>query len=483
MNGEFNMMIWSIFPEICLVILAGIVLIYDLFSSEEKKGAMGWIVIAGLAVTAVLSLMFAQPSSDGQLLWGGMMRFDRAGFIFCMLFITGAALTALFAMDNDELGLHGEFYILLLVSTIGMSFMAVSADLIMLYLAIETTSIPLYVLAGFLRKNQKSAESGIKYLLYGALTSAVMLYGFSLLYGFTGTTHLYDIANRLAGGDVPVLATIGILMLVLVGFGYKISMVPFHFWAPDVYEGAPTPVAGFLSTASKAAGFMVLIRFLFVVYPNWMDTWMIMVAVLSVLSMFVGNLLAMAQKNIKRLLAYSSIAQAGYILIGVAAGNSLGVTAATYYLISYLLTNLVAFGVVSIVGRNLGSNDLSAYAGLSRRSPGLSIIFLVSILSLAGIPPMAGFTGKLLVLSAAMESGMVWLVILGIINSIIALYYYLNILKVVYLYRSEEEEKPLGIARPWVVGLSLCAIGVIIIGTIIAPWFGLSAQAAISQVF
>lgn len=484
MVNEMNMMmLWSIFPEICLTILAAIVLFYDLFTNDEQKVGMGWIVTIGLLVTIILSILFARPGHEPQLLWGGMLRFDSAGLIFNIVFMVGAAITALFAMDNEELGQYGEFYILLLVSTVGMCLMSISADLIMLYLAIETTSIPLYVLAGFLSKNQKSAEAGIKYLLFGALTSAIMLYGFSILYGFSGTTQLYQIAALLQTGELTGYSMVGALVLVLVGFGFKISMVPFHFWAPDVYEGAPTPVAGFLSTASKAAGFIVLIRFLFVVYPDMMSTWMLLIAALSTISMFLGNLLALAQKNIKRLLAYSSIAHAGYILIGVASGSGLGISATAYYLMAYLLTNLAAFGVVAVVGRAIGSNDLSAYAGLSRRSPGLALIFLVAILSLAGIPPFAGFTGKLLLLSAAMESGMVWLVIIAIVNSVIALFYYLTILKVVYLYRSEEEEKTLAIGKPWLVGLTICVIGVIIIGTIIAPWFEWSSQAALSQLF
>ena len=247
-------------------------------------------------------------------MWGGMLRFDSAGFVFRMLFLTGAALTALYAAVTDSVRLRGEFYALLLVSTLGMSLMASAADLIMLFLAIETTSIPLYALAGFILSDKKSVEAGIKYLLFGAMSSAILLYGFSLLYGFTGTTQLYNLSAALQAGGIPTALITAVIALVLVGFGFKVSAVPFHFWAPDVYQGAPTPVAGFLSTASKAAGFVALMRVVTVAFPEQTALWSIMIAVLATASMLVGNYLALVQKTLKRLLAYSSIAQAGYML-------------------------------------------------------------------------------------------------------------------------------------------------------------------------
>jgi NADH-quinone oxidoreductase subunit N len=268
------------------------------------------------------------------------------------------------------------------------------------------------------------------------------------------------------------------MLLVLVGFGFKISAVPFHFWAPDVYEGSPTPVAGFLSTASKAAGFAVLLRVMFVAFPAYQPLWQIMAMVLATASMFVGNLLALAQKNIKRLLAYSSIAQAGYILIGVAAGTSFGVSASVYYLMSYLVTNLAAFGIVTVVGRVVGSDEISAYAGLSRRSPGLSLALLVALLSLGGIPPFAGFFGKFLVFGAAIQEGYLWLALVGILNSIIGLYYYLTVLKVVYVYRSEDEAQPLPGVPGWKAALILCLVGILTLGVLFAPFYNLATGAA-----
>jgi len=270
------------------------------------------------------------------------------------------------------------------------------------------------------------------------------------------------------------------MILVLVGIGFKISVVPLHFWAPDVYEGAPTPVAGFLSTASKAAGFAVLVRILFGVFPNIVETWRVMIAVISIASMFTGNLLAMAQKNIKRLLAYSSIAHAGTMLIGVAAGTELGIKGVVYYLMAYLLTNLAAFGIVTVVGRSVGSDEISAYAGVSRRSPAIALTLLVALLSLGGIPPFAGFFGKLLVIASAVEAGMAWLALVGVVNSVLALYYYLNVLKVVYLYRSEKEDEPLSVKGSWVLALVVCVLGVVVLGTIFAPWLSWSTDAALA---
>jgi NADH-quinone oxidoreductase subunit N len=305
-----------------------------------------------------------------------------------------------------------------------------------------------------------------------------MLFGFSFLYGFTGQTNLYLIGQSIQLMQVPAGLVIMALMMVLVGFGFKISAAPFHFWAPDVYEGAPTPVAGFLSTASKAAGFAVLLRVLLSTFVEYSPVWMYVIGGLAVLSMFVGNLLALTQKNLKRLLAYSSIAQAGYILIGVASGSQFGASGALYYLMAYLLTNLAAFGIVTLIGRVTGSDEIDSYAGLSRRSPGLALALLAALLSLGGIPPFAGFFGKLLVFGSAIQAGQIWLAIIGIINSVIGLYYYLVVLKVVYLKRSPDDDQPVKLKAAWQVALVLCVIGILALGVIFAPFYGLSVNAA-----
>lgn len=477
-------MLLAVLPEILLLTLAGIVLACDALWSEERKRNLGWLTAGGLALIIGISLLVAVPDLQARLVFGGMVQQDWLGFIFKLLFIFGAAITAMFAMDHSELGKRGEFYVLMLISVIGMSLMASAGDLVMLYLAIETTSIPLYILAGFMRKDAKSTESGFKYLLFGALTSTIMLYGFSLLFGLTGSTSLYGLESLFSKiQSVPAAMVVGSLVLILVGFGFKVSVVPFHFWAPDVYEGAPTPVAGFLSTASKAAGFAVLLRVLFIIFtPFALDYWPTILAALAVVTMTLGNLVALTQKNIKRLLAYSSIAHAGYILIGFVSWNVLGMTSVVFYLIAYLLTNLAAFGVATTVSRITGSDDIASYAGLSRRSPALGLVMLVSFLSLAGMPPLGGFIAKIFVFAAAVQAGYIWLAFIGVINSIFGLYYYLTVLKVVYLYRSDNDNQPIPISRPYALALGILSFGIILIGTFFGPWYNWAAT-AVSSIF
>ena len=472
-------MIQVILPEILLVVLAAVVLVLDLVLRDEQRRSLGWVTAGGLLFVIIPLLFFFRPSDDPTLYWGGAIRVDWLSFVFKLLAYFGAAITAILAMDYEVIGKRGELYLLLIISTLGMSVMVMAADLILLYVAIETTSIPLYALAGMRTKSDKSVESGFKYLLFGAMASAIMLYGFSLLYGMTGTTNIYALAEMFQSGlasGTPLLY--GAVIIVLVGFAFKISAVPMHFWAPDVYEGAPTPIAGFLSTASKAAGFAVLLRVFLVAFPQYAPQWGVALAVISTATMTIGNMIALAQKNVKRLLAYSSIAHAGYALIGVAVANQLGVTSVAYYMIAYLATNLAAFGVVGIYGRIVGSDEISAYAGMSRRSPALALAMLVAFLSLAGMPPFGGFIAKVFVFAAAVDAGWIWLAVVGIVNSIIGLYYYLTVLKVAYLYRSENDEQPLAISKSSGFAIGLLVAAILLIGTIFAPWFGWAAQAA-----
>lgn len=490
-------MMLSILPALLLLVLLLVVLVVDLLLKTGDKRNLGWVTSVGIVIIMVLSVILARPPSgeQAQLVWGGMIRWDLMGFTFAMLFMFAAATTSLIGMDMDGLGNRGEFYIMLLASTIGMVFLASASDLIMIYLALETVAIPLYILSGFLGKNDRSVEAGFKYLLFGAMSSAVMLYGLTLLYGITNTTALYSVVQVLAGGEVAIWPVIGAMILILVGFGFKISAVPMHFWAPDVYEGAPTPVAGFLSTASKAAGFLILMRVFFVAFPVVMtpdgnvleasQLWGGLIAAISVATMTLGNLLALAQKNIKRMLAYSSVAHAGYALIGIASLSGLGLTSTIYYLIAYLLTNLAAFGAVSAYSRIIGSDEIKDFAGMSRRAPGLALIMLVAFLSLSGMPPLGGFIGKFLVFASAIQSYsstgefyLLFLAIVGIINSIIGLFYYLTVLKVVYLYRSEDDDKPAPVPGTMYLVLGGLTIGIILVGTIIAPWFSWSFNAA-----
>jgi len=381
------------------------------------------------------------------------------------------------SVSAKDVSHQGDYYAIILGAVIGMCFMASAADLIMLYLAIETTGIAGYLLAGYVSTDDRSAEAGLKYFLFGAATSAVMLYGFSLLYGFTGETNFGAIATVLVSGNVAISAIWGIVVLILVGVGFKIAMVPFHFWAPDVYEGAPTPVTGFISTASKTAGFAVLIR-LFITSLAGSEYWLPMIAVLAAVTMTFGNLVALAQTNIKRLLAYSSIAHAGYVLVAFVAYSELGVASAIYYLIAYVVTNLAAFGVVILFARTAGTDEIKHYAGMSRRSPYLALAMLVAFLSLAGMPPLAGFFAKFYVFAAAVKAGMIWLAFIGVLNAIVGLYYYLIVLKVVYVDPAPEGAEPIDVPNLSKIALVVLSIGIVLIGTASAPWFNWAMQAA-----
>ncbi|MCS7011180.1 MAG: NADH-quinone oxidoreductase subunit N [Anaerolineales bacterium] len=468
-----------IFPEILLLALGVLILILDPFlkRDEVRRPFLGWFTVGGLLLILLLSLFFARPGNP-TLAFGGMIRFDGLGFLFKMFFLFAASVTSLFFMDEEKLAYRAEAYVLLIASTLGMSLMASAADLVMLYLAIETASVPLYVLAGFLKEDDRSTEAGFKYLLFGAMASAVLLYGFSLVYGLTGKTGLTDLALYFSNFDIVVA---GVSFLILVGLAFKISAFPFHFWAPDVYQGAPTSVAGFLSTASKAAGFAVLLRLFVTIFPVVNADWSLILAIVATLTMTVGNLIALAQKDVKRLLAYSSISHAGYALMGVVAFSQLGITSVVFYLIAYVLTNLLAFGVVLIVGKTTGSDEYPAYNGLSRRNAPLALAMLAGFLSLSGMPPFAGFVAKLYIFLAAIQAGWIWLAIVGVLNSIVGLYYYLNVLKYVYLFRLEgedEEKHPVPVSRPAAVAMLVLTVGVVLLGTVFGPWFGFAEQAA-----
>jgi NADH-quinone oxidoreductase subunit N len=480
----------AILPEVLILVLGVLVLILDPFWKEENRRLyLGWLTAGGLMAVLVITVLFDRPGAIVNV-WGDMLRYDWLAFSFQIFFIFAAAVTAMFMMDVEKLSRRAEAYSLLLASLIGMNLMAASGDLIMLYLSIETMAIPLYVLSGFMLDDKFSIESGFKYLLFGAMTSAMLLYGFSLLFGVAGTTRIVDLAVNFSSLN-PI--TLGLIIFILIGLIFKISAVPFHFWAPDVYQGAPTPVAGFLSTASKAAGFAVLLRLFLVAFPAIAINWAWILAVVATLTMTLGNFLALTQKNIKRMLAYSSIAHAGYILIGVVATTNLidpsktdplhlGATSVVYYVIAYILTNLAAFGAVVAYGRIVGSDEIKAYSGMSRRSPGLALVMLVSFLSLSGMPPFGGFVAKVFVFASAINQGWIWLAVVGVLNSIVGLYYYLTVLKYVYLYRAaneEEEKMPLPISRPYVIALALLSAGIILLGIYFMPWFNMATKAAI----
>ncbi|CUS04575.2 NADH-quinone oxidoreductase subunit N [Candidatus Promineifilum breve] len=477
-------------PEIGLLVVLFMVLIFDrLFKPADRRQVglfTAWGALAVLLLTAALFWLFQQPNSAWSaaesVFWGGMMRNDLVTFVFRLMFLSALILTSLLSMDVPRLQ-RIEYYALLITATIGFSLMAASTDLIMIYVALETASISSYLLAGFYSGETRSAEAGMKYFVYGAFTTAVMLYGMSLLYGVTGQTNLYLLGSAFSGRQIAVVQPLLLLaaVLITVGFAFKTSIVPYHFWTPDVYEGAPTPFTGFLSTASKAAGFAVFLRVFLagVVGPaNTGSEWWAMLVAMCIITMTLGNFVAIFQTNIKRLLAYSSIAQAGYALIGLVTLSQDGSGATMFYLLMYVFTNIAAFGVVITVSNVTKSDDLKDLSGLNRRSPLLALVMLFAVLSLGGIPPTAGFFGKFFLFKAAVDTGMWWLALIGILNAFIGLYYYLAIIKYMYLYRSEEDDVAIPVSRAARVGLIASVLLIIYLGISANSAFELTRQAA-----
>ncbi|MCS7060462.1 MAG: NADH-quinone oxidoreductase subunit N [Anaerolineae bacterium] len=492
----------AIAPEIGLMLWALVILALDMVSGRRiPRRTLGVLAAAGMAGVLFLSLLIATPpqivvpelGSDPRSVLGGMIRHDLFAFVFRIIFIAAGILTCLVSIDFRPLRAAGEYYALLILSTMAMGLMAASNDLIMLYLATEASSFALYLLAGFMRDTPRSAEAGIKYFVFGAAASTVMLYGLALLFGLSGgQTGYAAVAQLLAGADTRMAAVLAVL-LIIVGFAFKTSAVPFHFWTPDVYEGAPTPFVGFLSTASKAAGFAILMRFLLYVFePPFSQAavvWVQLMQPLAILTMFLGNLLAITQSSIKRMLAYSSIAQAGYMLIGVTAfgfaysrqapeAAADAAAAVIFYAATYMLTNIAAFAVVSIVSQRVGSEQISAFNGLARRAPYLALGMTAAMLSLLGAPPLVGFVGKLFLFRAAIADSLVMLVVVGVLNVLISVFYYLGIVRAMYVERSSDDPLPLPTptATGWVVLLSSTAILFITVAS--TQFWGIAVDAA-----
>lgn len=441
----------------------------------------------------------------------GAFATDHLTMIGRLTFIAAAFLTTLMTLDAHPANNPGEFYSLLIFSTLGMCLMSAASELILAYLAVELTSIPLYILAGYFGGNKKSSEAGMKYFLFGALSSGILLYGMSLTYGFAVSTlsesisedviltQFATIGGLVASGEQPIvvgdapLLTLGLIFIV-AGMGYKIAVVPFHSWSPDVYEGAPTPITAFISTASKMAGFLLLYRILVEVFPGiFIGTpviqgemvfggWTGLLAAIALLTLLVGNLAALPQTNAKRLLAYSSIAHAGFLLMAMVAWalpqqvdgqaappslladlRSLGTSSLLYYLIVYTVTNLGAFGALAVVSRAVGGDDLRDLSGLAERNIGLAVLFTICVLSLAGIPPLSGFFAKFYVFMAAWQSGAQWLVIIGAITTLIGLYYYLRLVKAVFIEAPVSNE-PVPTPPAMFATLTIATVLVVLLG-------------------
>ncbi|MDP7470185.1 MAG: NADH-quinone oxidoreductase subunit N, partial [Dehalococcoidia bacterium] len=427
---------WLLSPEITLVAFAVIIIFLDL--AVQRKGILAATSVIGLLVAMVFAVGLWDKTGVTAL--NGMLVIDRFSLFFQMFFPGVAALVVLGSTDYASRfsRFKGEYYALILLATTGMMFLASTGELISIYVSLELMSLSLYALTGFLR-DPKSGEAGLKYLLLGAVASAVLLYGLALTFGITGTTHLAGIAAAVKGmgnaGENPALLMA--IAFIIAGFGFKIASVPFQMWVPDVYEGAPTPITAFLSVASKAAGFAVLVRVFTVAFlsPGWLSQdWAMLFAVLSAVTMTLGNIVALMQTNIKRLLGYSSIAHAGYIMLGLAAigsagGGGLGQNGILFYLAAYGITNLGAFIAIIAVSHRLDSDLISDYAGMSQRSPLLAAALALGLISLTGLPVSAGFWAKIYIFNSAVQEGFLWLVVIALLNSVIAAYYYLRIVK------------------------------------------------------
>ncbi|MBC7195673.1 MAG: NADH-quinone oxidoreductase subunit N [Deferribacterales bacterium] len=428
----------SILPEILMTIFGLMLIVIDVMSKDEKKSGVGYFGIAFILLTLLASVPvggFKIVGFDQMLVW------DSYAYAFFIVFAIAYILTTLGSVDYLKAnGINkGEYYTILYFSIIGMMFMVSATDLSVLYLGLETMAIAMYIMAGFNKKDKRSNEAGIKYFIIGAFSSGILLYGLTYVYGYTGSTKYSVIAEMLRTNGVENLNIKLGLVMMLAGFAFKISAVPFHMWAPDVYSGAPTPVTGFMTVAPKAAAFGALIRFVMVALEPASVQWQLFFSILAVLTMTYGNLVAIAQNNVKRMLAYSAISHAGYMLIGLVAANDLGYKAIALYMIIYGFMNIGAFTILGQL-KNKGIIDderLESFAGLSKKHPLASLAMLIFMFSLAGIPPLAGFVGKFYIFSAAIKSGLVWLAIVGVVNSAIACYYYMRV--TIYMYFKEAE--------------------------------------------
>jgi NADH-quinone oxidoreductase subunit N len=444
--------------EVGLGLLLLIVFGAGLVARGEDRRGIAWLATGGVLVLAAVA-MFLAPAGPGL---GGMFVQDGLAIFAKRLFLTATfigLLAGLSGPDRVFARRAAEYHLLVLASLLGMLVLASARDLILLFLAFELMSIPLYVLAGFLKRDAGAVEASLKFFLVGSVSSAVMAYGLSFVYGATRTT---DLARIAAVSEANPLLTLGLVM-ALVGFAFKIAAFPFHMWVPDTYEAASTPFVAWLSVAPKAAGFVAIFRVYFEGGGERAAAWVPVAALLATITMLAGNLMALPQQNTKRLLAYSGIAQIGYMLVGVAAASASGTAMVLFYLVAYVFGNMGAFLVVEALARAEGSEATAAFRGLAQRSPLLALAMLLFLLSLGGIPFVAGFWAKLYVFWAAAERGLYWLVLLGAILTVVALFYYLLVAKRMYI---EEPERPgpVSVAPTLAWSVALCALGVVILG-------------------
>lgn len=464
-----------IIPEIILAFAS--ICVLALGFTVKSRGALGYFSLFSLLCCSFVLSLTVFPAN---VLFSGLLSSDRFSLFLRILSVFIAAIIVLVSMDYRDIsyGIKAEFYSLLLMVTAAMMFLSAANNLLMIYLCIEFISLISYVFAAYWKGNLKSSEGGLKYFLFGTACSITMLYGISIMYGITGSLNLSIVNQRLFHSQFGLPVIFAAVVMFWVGLSFKVAMAPFHFWCPDVYEGAPTPMAAFFSVGPKLLGFAVMLRFIIgeniLIYKHWSH----LLGLLSILTMVVGNMTALFQSNIKRLLAYSSIAHAGYALIGLVVNTPAGHASLLVYLLTYVVTNLGAFAVVIAVSALTKSDELKSYAGLSYRSPYLAALFTVFLISLAGIPPLAGFIGKFYIFSAAIKEGYLYLAIAGVINSAIAAYYYFGVIKLMYLVPPSENIK-IKVSPSLNLALILSLIFVLIIGLYPKPFIDF-AQAALA---
>ena len=479
-------------PEISMGALGIIIILLDMITN--RKGFLATVSVLGLAVPLGFSLYLCglvDSDTEGKLsgVYGTVL-IDQFSLFFKFFILGTLALVILSSTDYlSKMGrLRGEYHALLIFSASGMMLLPAVTDLISIYIAIELTALPLAALIA-IRRDSHSTEAGIKFLLLSAMSSAVLLYGMALIYGFTGSTEIGIIIERIAmlsadsgpfGERVILLAVnpdnvsrLLPVVLIVAGIGFKISAAPFQMWVPDVYEGAPTPITSYLSVASKAAGFAIMLRIFYMAFGDIRIDWASLFAILSAVSMTVGNLAAVIQTNIKRMLAYSTVAHAGFLLMGLAAVGTqadlfetpMGPGSVLFYLVAYAVTNLAAFFVIIAIVNSTGSNMIRNFAGMGQRAPVLAIVLSISMISLLGIPPTVGFMGKLYIFSAAINSGLTWLVICGVLNSVVSAYYYLRVIRTMYMSEPESDTS-IQIGIPPRLAIGIVGIGIIMLGII-----------------
>ncbi len=463
----------ALLPELLLAGFGMVVLLVGLAAGPRQHTLVGVLTVVSLVVTGVALTLVARANGEAAVYFFGMFGVDRFAVFFKALFL----LTALIAVGLSRAFLErhdvrpGEYHALLLFATLGMMVMASSVNLASIYVGLELMALSTYVLAGYFRREVKSHEAATKYLVLGALSSGVLLYGLSLLYGTVGTLDLATMAATLAAAEVPTATLVGVALLAC-GFLFKVAAVPFHVWTPDVYEGAPTPITAFMSVGPKAAAFAIFLRVFLGGLGPLAAEWRVWIGAAAALTMIWGNVAALTQDNVKRMLAYSSIAHAGYALLGLMAGGAAGIQAVLFYMLVYTVTNLGAFGfVILLESRGYAGELVSDYAGLARKHPLAAFGMLLFLLSLGGIPPTAGFMGKLYLFAAAVQAGYVWLVVVAVIMSAVSLYYYFRIAMQMYLREGEGAEPAALVAAPWTErAIALCGAAVLLVGLYPGPF-------------